>query len=346
MAGSSRSASPERKGSWFGRDNSTPVPKAVAERERVEMVQAGMDPCVARALAACKHAKSVENAKKWHGKSWFGSTKTGAVAEGQKPVTDVKRNEQLAYLARGGRVSPRVNSDAAHLAAAAHTVCELSKLNDEDWESVFDVQTRPMNDMVRQPTSVSTRATTTATPSAAALIRAAFSDYDTNQDGKLSRDEWKAAFGSMQGFDAHDLDGDGFVDLEEYVSYKLHRAARVNNAENLELLEAIAAHMPHLVDNNDPYGVTALWDAARKDNTDAMRILLGAKADLNHKEEKGMTPIFIAAKEGNADAVQLLLESGANVNSVGKDRKTPVSIALAQGHREIALLLRKSGGVK
>jgi len=270
------------------------------------MVAAGMDPCIARALAACKHAKSVENAKKWHGKSWFGSTNTGAVAEGQKPVTDVKWNTQLAYLGRGGRVRSRNESP----------------------------KRKKKSPQKQQPNKAVT------------LIRAGFGKADLDHDGKISRDEYKAAFGSMKGFDLIDLDGDGFVDLEEYVSGKLHRAARVNNAENLELLEAIAAHMPHLVDNNDPYGVAALWGAARKDNTDAMRNLLGAKADSDHKDEKGMTPIFIAAKEGNADAVQLLLESGANVNRVDKDRKTPVSIALAQGHREIALLLRNSGGVK
>ena len=71
------------------------------------------------------------------------------------------------------------------------------------------------------------------------------------------------------------------------MSSKLHKAARVTTDENVQLctayvqlLGAIARHMPHMVDQCDRYGVTPLWDASRRDNTAAMRILLGAKAGL------------------------------------------------------------------
>ena len=36
--------------------------------------------------------------------------------------------------------------------------------------------------------------------------------------GKLSRAEWIAKYGTDAGFDAYDLDGDGFVDAQEFVA--------------------------------------------------------------------------------------------------------------------------------
>ena len=39
---------------------------------------------------------------------------------------------------------------------------------------------------------------------------------DQNKDGKISREEWIARYGSDEGFDEYDLDGDGFVDPDEF----------------------------------------------------------------------------------------------------------------------------------
>ena len=48
------------------------------------------------------------------------------------------------------------------------------------------------------------------------------------------------------------------MDLEEYASSKLHSAVRVPTDENMQLLEAIASHMSHMVDTCDQYGATPL----------------------------------------------------------------------------------------
>ena len=40
---------------------------------------------------------------------------------------------------------------------------------------------------------------------------------DTNNDGKLSREEWIQRFGDDSKFDLYDVDGDGEVDVEEFV---------------------------------------------------------------------------------------------------------------------------------
>jgi len=43
-----------------------------------------------------------------------------------------------------------------------------------------------------------------------------FSGLDKDGDGSISRDEWKARFGSEDGFDVYDQDHDGIVTKEEY----------------------------------------------------------------------------------------------------------------------------------
>ena len=39
---------------------------------------------------------------------------------------------------------------------------------------------------------------------------------DANHDGKISREEWIARYGSDKGFDEYDLNGDGIIDADEY----------------------------------------------------------------------------------------------------------------------------------
>ena len=41
-----------------------------------------------------------------------------------------------------------------------------------------------------------------------------FAMTDTNNDGKISREEWIARYGSDKGFDEYDLNGDGIIDGE------------------------------------------------------------------------------------------------------------------------------------
>ena len=57
----------------------------------------------------------------------------------------------------------------------------------------------------------------------AAEIR--FSTIDTNNDNKISRDEWIAKYGSEEGFDEYDLNGDGIIDPDEY---RIVNAAKVS----------------------------------------------------------------------------------------------------------------------
>jgi len=68
-----------------------------------------------------------------------------------------------------------------------------------------------------------------------------------------------------------------------------------------------------------PQGETPLMLAARNGNLEAIKILIGHKANINGKEElRGTTPIMWAASEGHADAVKALIAAGADINATSK----------------------------
>jgi hypothetical protein len=88
---------------------------------------------------------------------------------------------------------------------------------------------------------------------------------------------------------------------------------------------------------------TALGDIAgsrRTGNTELMRALIAAGANVNARQPGWKTPLMLAAATGNLPGVQLLLESGADVNSKDSDDRTAWMLAQDAGHLEVAQLLR------
>jgi len=54
---------------------------------------------------------------------------------------------------------------------------------------------------------------------------------DTNADGKISRDEWIAKYGSDEGFNEYDLNGDGIIDADEWRLVKTKAAVAVMTSQ-------------------------------------------------------------------------------------------------------------------
>merc|ERR1712166_704862 len=52
------------------------------------------------------------------------------------------------------------------------------------------------------------------------LIEGDLARIDSNNDGKITKEEWIARYGNEDGFDRFDLNGDGFVDAYEFVKMK------------------------------------------------------------------------------------------------------------------------------
>ncbi len=84
---------------------------------------------------------------------------------------------------------------------------------------------------------------------------------------------------------------------------------------------------------------SALMDAAKKGNIEAVKQHLTSGADVNAKGIGGMTPLHRAAREGHKEVSELLITNSADVNAKDKRGRTPLHRAAREGHKEVAELL-------
>jgi len=96
-------------------------------------------------------------------------------------------------------------------------------------------------------------------------------------------------------------------------------------------------------DERDKAMRTPLMDAVKSDRIEAVRMLLGAGADVNATSASGRTPLIDAAEFGQIDSAQLLIASGANINASQRGWGTPLEAAERMGHNELAAMLRQAG---
>jgi|TARA_B100002003_G_scaffold82034_1_gene76522 ankyrin repeat protein len=95
-------------------------------------------------------------------------------------------------------------------------------------------------------------------------------------------------------------------------------------------------------------GGTALIFASYDGNTEIAKLLISKGADVNAKSKYGYTPLNRAAGNGQKAIVELLIGNGAHVNMKDDDGHTPLNFAIStishpKGSPEIATLLREHG---
>lgn len=83
------------------------------------------------------------------------------------------------------------------------------------------------------------------------------------------------------------------------------------------------------VNSADTRGVTPLLYAAQSGNTESVKLLLEAKADVRARNNYGATPLFLAAS--SPEKVRLLLAAGAEPDAATKMGRTPLMIAASGG---------------
>jgi ankyrin repeat protein len=86
-----------------------------------------------------------------------------------------------------------------------------------------------------------------------------------------------------------------------------------------------------------------LADAAERADWQAVRTLVGQRADVNAPHVDGMTPLHWAAYHDNAEAAALLIQAGANVKSANRYGITPLSLASSNGGTAIIRQLLQAG---
>jgi len=79
--------------------------------------------------------------------------------------------------------------------------------------------------------------------------------------------------------------------------------------------------------NEADIGMTALMFSAQNGNTECVRRLIFANAEVNAIEEDGWSSLHFAAKEGNIDVCSVLIQHKADVQMINSEEKTPLDVA-------------------
>jgi uncharacterized protein len=96
------------------------------------------------------------------------------------------------------------------------------------------------------------------------------------------------------------------------------------------------------------YDGTALIASAHLGHVEAVKLLIAAKAPLNHVNNLGWTALMEAVVLGNGDAnhtatVRALVEAGCDVNIADRQDITPLQHARRRGYVEMARILENAG---
>src|SRR4051794_39809838 len=87
----------------------------------------------------------------------------------------------------------------------------------------------------------------------------------------------------------------------------------------------------------------SLVEAAKNQDTAALRSLLKQKVDVNTPDVDGTTALTWAAHQNDLDAVKLLLAAGANANAANRYQVTALAEACNVGNGEMIGMLLKAG---
>ena len=119
-------------------------------------------------------------------------------------------------------------------------------------------------------------------------------------------------------------------------------------ANDLEMLKTALEGGASAKNITSRYDGTALIAAAHLGHAEAVKLLIEAKAPLNHVNNLGWTALMEAIVLGNGGlnhsaTVRALVEAGADVNVADKQGATPLQHARRRGYVEIARILENAG---
>ena len=122
-------------------------------------------------------------------------------------------------------------------------------------------------------------------------------------------------------------------------------AAVANDLEMLKLALEGGASARNITSR---YNGTALIAAAHVGHAEAVKLLIAARAPLNHVNNLGWTALMEAIVLGNGGAnhtaiVRALVEAGADVNIADRQGQTPLQHARRRGYTGMARILEDAG---
>ena len=119
-------------------------------------------------------------------------------------------------------------------------------------------------------------------------------------------------------------------------------------ANDLEMLKIALDGGASASNITSRYDGTALIAAAHLGHAEAVKMLIAAKAPLNHVNNLGWTALMEAIVLGNGGAephrhARALVEAGADVNIADRQGTTPLQHARRRGYVEMARILENAG---
>ncbi|AMN41933.1 ankyrin repeat domain-containing protein [Rhodoplanes sp. Z2-YC6860] len=120
-------------------------------------------------------------------------------------------------------------------------------------------------------------------------------------------------------------------------------------ANDIEMLKIVLEGGASAKNITSRYDGTALIAAAHLGHAEAVKLLIAAKAPLNHVNNLGFTALMEAIVLGNGDAnhtatVRALVEAGCDVNVADRQGTTPLQHARRRAYVEMARILENAGG--
>jgi uncharacterized protein len=119
-------------------------------------------------------------------------------------------------------------------------------------------------------------------------------------------------------------------------------------ADDVEVLKAALAGGCRSGNVTSPYDGTALIAAAHLGHDEVVRVLIAAKAPLDHVNNLGWTALIesIVLRDGgrrHVATLKALVEAGANVTIADRGGATPLMLAKRRGFTEMVVILEKAG---
>ncbi len=128
--------------------------------------------------------------------------------------------------------------------------------------------------------------------------------------------------------------------------YDIVTIAAVNNDVEMLKLALAGGTDPKAI--TSPYEGTALIAAAHLGHAEVVRVLIEAKAPLDHVNNLGWTALMESIVLGNGgknhtDALAALVKAGANLNIPDRQGITPLGHAKGRGYAEMVRILEAAG---
>jgi ankyrin repeat protein len=119
-------------------------------------------------------------------------------------------------------------------------------------------------------------------------------------------------------------------------------------ADDVPMLKLSLANGGKATNITSPYVGTALIAAAHLGHDEVVRLLIAAKAPLDHVNNLGWTALIESIVLGDGGkrhtaSLQALVKAGANVNLADRNGRTPLALAKSRGYAEMAKILEAAG---